>query len=355
MIEKPQVSIIIATYNSEKTLPLVLKSISRQTFKKKDMEVILVDGGSIDKTKFIGKKFGCSIVNNLRTEPVYGKYLGYLKAKGKYVMYLDHDEVMLNRKSIASKVSALKNNPNTKAVAGGNYVSPKGYPIVNDYINDFGDPFSFFMYRLSKRYKYFLEAMKSRYLILSESKNNVLFDLTGISELPIIELVAGGSMFDASVLKKEFPETKKRFELLPHFFYFLYMKYPSVIVAKNDPLVHYSSDNMKKYLKKIQWRVKNNILFGSTMGVSGYLGREKFQPELLRFKKYLFIPYSFSLVLPLYDALNLSISRKNSSYFWHFPLCIFTASLIIYFYVLKTLKIKTPLRNYDDSKVVALK
>ncbi len=355
MSKKPQVSIIIATYNSGKLLPLVLKSISRQTFDKKNIEIVLVDGGSTDNTISLGKRFGCRIINNPRTEPVYGKYLGYLKAKGKYIMYLDHDEVMVNRKSISSKVLALRNNPKTKAVAGGNYVSPKGYSAVNDYINDFGDPFSFFIYRLSKRYKYFLETMKKRYLILSEDRQGIVFDLSRVSELPIIELVAGGSMFDASTLKREFSTTLKRFELAPQFFYLFYLKYPYIAMVKNDPIVHYSSDTLEKYLKKIRWRVKNNILFYNTMGISGYVGREKFQPVFSRLKKYLFVPYAFSIIFPLYDSLVLSITRRNIYYFWHLAFCFYTALLIVYYYLIKILNIEKPMKNYDESKIVTVK
>lgn len=354
-MSKPIVSVIIATFNSGRLLPIVLESVKQQEYPKNKIELLLVDGGSTDDTLSIGRKLRCRIIKNPRTEPVYGKYLGYLKAKGRYIMYLDHDEVIVDGNSIASKIKVLKENPKVKVIAGGNYISPRGYPVINDYINDFGDPFSFFMYRLSKRYRYFLETMRDRYPVLVENKKSVVFDLTNVLELPIIELVAGGSMFDARTLKKEFPKTLKRFELAPQFFYLLYSKYPYIALVKNDPIVHYSSDNLEKYLRKIKWRIKNNILFYKTMGISGYVGREKFQPKLSRLKKYLFIPYALSIIFPLYDSLMLSITRRNIYYFWHFLFCFYTASLIIYYYVVKILKVEKPLKNYDESKIVIMK
>lgn len=352
-LKKPFVSIIIATFNSEKTLPLVLRAIKKQTFPKDRTETILADGGSTDQTLLIGGRFGCKVINNPKTEPVYGKYLAYLKAKGKYIMYLDHDEVMLNKDSIASKVLALRSNDSVKAVAGGGYRSPKGYSFVNDYINEFGDPFSFFIYRLSKRDGFFLDSMRKKYPLMHQTQKYAIFDLSQVNNLPIIELVAGGSTFDAEFLKKEFPETKKRMELLPHYFYLIYSKFPRVIVVKHDPILHFSSDTMQKYLKKIVWRVKNNIYFASNMGKTGFGGRERFQPSVFKLKKFLFIPYSFSLIFPLIDSFYLSLTRRNIYYFLHLILCLYTSSLILYHSLLKFLGYSPKLRSYDESKVIA--
>ncbi len=350
---RPIVTVIIATFNSEKTLPLVLEAIKKQTYRKDKIEILLVDGGSQDKTLSIGKEFGCRIINNLRTEPVYGKFLGYRRARGKYVMYLDHDEVIKNPRSIVLKVQVLESNPNVKAIAGGNYKSPKGYPFINEYINEFGDPFSFFIYRLSKSSDFFLPTMKERYPLIFETKDFCIFDLSKTSTLPIIELAAGGSMFDADFLKKKFPETTRRYKLLPHYFYLIHSQYPYAAVIKSDPLIHYSADTLQKYFNKVLWRVKNNIYFVSDMGESGFTGREKFQPSLHRVKKYLFIPYAYSLIFPLLDAFNLALTRKNFFYFLHVPLTIFTASLILYHSFLKLLGNRPELTNYDQSRVIS--
>ena len=54
-MSKPLVSVIIPTYNSEKTLPLCLESIKRQTYK--NIEVIIVDNFSVDRTVDIAKRY----------------------------------------------------------------------------------------------------------------------------------------------------------------------------------------------------------------------------------------------------------------------------------------------------------
>ena len=55
MLENKMVSIVIATYNSEKTLMRALNSVLNQSFQ--DWECIVVDGASKDGTIDIVKEF----------------------------------------------------------------------------------------------------------------------------------------------------------------------------------------------------------------------------------------------------------------------------------------------------------
>jgi len=347
-MKKPTLSIVIATYNS-KLLQKVLNSVFKQTFSKKKLEVILVDGGSKDNTLSIGKKFGCRIINNPRTEPVYAKYLALLKSRGKYIMYLDHDEVIKNKSSLEKKLSILKKFKYVKAVVGSGYENPKGYPRINNYVNDFGDPFSLFLYRLSRKNGFFVKSMDNRYEKVSEDEqvNVYKFDIT--KGLPPFELVQGGSIFDRDYILKNYSKFRKRYELTPHAFFYICIKYPYMAVVKNDPILHYSSETLRKYLKKIDWRIKNYIYHSESIGESGFSGREKIQGGSFKLKKYLFVPYSLSIVFPLYDSLILALSRGDLSYFLHLPLCLYTSLSIIINLLAKSMGCKPVLMNYDNT------
>ena len=348
----PAITIVIATFNSEKTLGKVLDSLKKQTYPKEKTKIVIVDGGSKDKTLEIARGYRCEVISNPRTEPVYGKFIAFKKVKSQYIIYIDADEVVENKNSIALKIEAFRKHSMVKAVVGSGYKNPKGYPFINQYINEFGDPFTFFTYRLSKDTRFFINSMRSRYEVISRSKNYEIFDLSKALSLPIIELVAGGSGFDATFLKNEFPKTIQRYEFLPHFFYLIYQKYPYLAVVKNDSLIHHSVSSVKQFLSKISWRVKNNVYFTSTMGKAGFLGREEYQPRWFRLKKYLFIPYSFLLIFPLFDSLYLVITRKNLSYLLHLPLCIYTALLIIFHFLLSKIGHIEPLKSYDEIKTI---
>jgi glycosyltransferase involved in cell wall biosynthesis len=55
----PLISVIIATFNSEKVLARCINSVLDQTYK--NYELIIVDGASADNTVDIIKKFGTGI------------------------------------------------------------------------------------------------------------------------------------------------------------------------------------------------------------------------------------------------------------------------------------------------------
>lgn len=80
-------SIIIPTYNEEKYLPILLKSIRKQKFK--NYEIIVADANSTDKTAEIAKKYNCKIVEG--GMPAKGRNNGAKIAKGKYLLFLDSD------------------------------------------------------------------------------------------------------------------------------------------------------------------------------------------------------------------------------------------------------------------------
>lgn len=351
--QKPVVTVIVATFNSEKTLPLVFEGLNKQTYPRQKIEILIVDGGSQDNTLKIARKNKSKIIKNPRTEPVFAKYLGYIKARGKYIIYLDHDEVLENNESIMLKYAIFKKNPLIHAVLGSGYKSPKGYAFINNYINEFGDPFSFFIYRLSKNADFFLSSMKRRYKCVFEDRESVIFDLSNITRLPIIELCAAGSMVDKIFMQKHFPATMKKPELIPHFFYLMQKSFPTIAITKQDALIHYSSDTLAKYLNKLRWRIKNNIYHVKDMGQSGFRGREKYGSMVARYKKFLYLPYVYTLIFCLLDAVKLSITRKDMRYFLHIPLSFFTANQILYHGINKILGSSPRLKSYDESKQIS--
>lgn len=89
------VSIIIATYNSEKTLRRAMLSVLNLTYQ--DWECIVVDGASKDGTLAIVKKFAAKDSRfRYISEPDHGIYdafnKGWRMAKGEWIMYLGSDD-----------------------------------------------------------------------------------------------------------------------------------------------------------------------------------------------------------------------------------------------------------------------
>jgi glycosyltransferase involved in cell wall biosynthesis len=92
MDEEPLVSIIIPTFNSERTLEPTLQSIKSQTYDR--IEVIVVDKGSRDKTVDVALSHNAmTFVVNGEERCVAFNY-GASKAKGKYIYEVGSDYVL---------------------------------------------------------------------------------------------------------------------------------------------------------------------------------------------------------------------------------------------------------------------
>lgn len=341
----PTISVVIATYNSEKTLGKVLLSIEKQKYPKNKIETLIIDGGSTDSTLNIAKKFATKIINNPDVDFVHAKYLGYKKAKGKYILMLDSDEEIENPNSLNLKLNVMKSEKKVRVVMSSGYKSPSNYPEINSYINEYGDPFSLFMYRSSRDSEFFLEEFKKNYKVIKDNKNYTVFDFSGLKNAPFVELISMAAMIDLDYIKEKFPKMLKNFSLHNHLFYLINSNNNFMAITKNDAIIHYSVHSFRRYLKKISSRVKNNI-FGTGMGVAGFSGREEFYSTRYKVKKFLFIPYSFSFLLPIADSIYFAYRHKKIIYLTHFILSIYTSILIIYFFSFKKLGLKTDLVGY---------
>lgn len=345
-MRKELVSIIIATYNSASTLKLVLASIGKQDYD--NIEILVVDGGSTDNTLNIVERYNCDLYHNDKIQPTYAKHIGFCKARGRYVVFLDSDEVLASKSSISTKVNCFLSNKNVVAVTPSGYMDPDNYPFINKYINEFGDPFSFFVYRLSKNYKYYLKTMSKRYKSVKNDKNYTVFSLSDKNKLPIIELAAMGSMIDKKFFLEKYPEIESNPELIWHTFYLLNQRQKYIAILKDDKIIHYSATSINRYLKKINWRIILNIYLENTLGVAGFSGRNRYQQGFAHLKKYFFIPYVIFGLPVFLDSLYLSLSRQDIKYLVHMPISFYTLFLIIYHWFRKNLGLKCNLPAYGN-------
>lgn len=104
MNEHPLVSINIATYNSQSTLERCLDSVKNQTYG--NIEIIIMDSHSKDKTLEIAKSFGARIV--FAPTLALARKAGSEESNGEYIFILDSDQ-SLDSDVIERCVSACEN------------------------------------------------------------------------------------------------------------------------------------------------------------------------------------------------------------------------------------------------------
>lgn len=339
---KPIVSIIMPTFNSEKTIIKSLESIRKQDYPQNSIDIMIIDGGSTDKTREIAKKYNARIVENIKVQQEYAKHIGLTQGKGKYGIFLDSDEVFESSKAISNRINLMENNQEIKVVLSGGYLKPKESASINDYINYFGDPFSYFMYGTSFNWK----SWKSKFPNNSEKEKYIEFNFNKGDLLPLIDMCAGNTM-DLEYFREKFKDIIEDFGIVPKIFYLIIDNTNKAVILKDDYIIHYSADSLKKYFKKIRWRVVANIHYVNIPG-TGFVNRDEFQSIYFRYKKYLFIPFAFSIILPFFYSLVSFIKIRKPIVFIHIPLTVYTAYEILYQYSLKLLGIKPTLRTYGN-------
>ena len=102
----PLASVIITTKNEQSNIGNCLESIKQQTYPQEEIETIVVDNNSTDKTKEIARKYTRKVYNKGPERSAQRNYGMIRKAKGKYVMYLDAD-MILSRTVIEEAINLL--------------------------------------------------------------------------------------------------------------------------------------------------------------------------------------------------------------------------------------------------------
>ena len=96
----PAVSVIVACYNSEKTIGAMIESVLSQSYT--DWELIITDDGSTDGTPEVIRQYAArdSRIIAMRTDIHYGgpseaRNMGLDRALGQYIAFLDSDDLWL--------------------------------------------------------------------------------------------------------------------------------------------------------------------------------------------------------------------------------------------------------------------
>jgi glycosyltransferase involved in cell wall biosynthesis len=113
------VSIIIPGYNAAETILETLDSACGQTWR--DLEVILVDDGSIDETAAIAAAYPDARVTVIRTEnggACRARNIGMRTAKGDYLQFMDADDLIESHKIELQMEDLLTGNRETEVAYG---------------------------------------------------------------------------------------------------------------------------------------------------------------------------------------------------------------------------------------------
>lgn len=89
------ISFIIPTYNAAGHIERCLKSIRGQDYPQEQVEVIISDGGSTDKTLDIANRYNCRIYHNPKRLAEYGLQSGVINASGELLVPFAADNELI--------------------------------------------------------------------------------------------------------------------------------------------------------------------------------------------------------------------------------------------------------------------
>lgn len=152
----PRVSVIIPSFNCELYIAETIGSVLQQTLK--DIEVIVVDDGSTDRTREIVAAFGAPVrlIAQANAGRCAARNRGIREALGEFICLLDHDDYWFPAK-LADQLAEFEANPQVGAVfssmiywyadANQNYPTPDSFDL-NAYPSGVDEQFSGWIYHL---------------------------------------------------------------------------------------------------------------------------------------------------------------------------------------------------------------
>src|ERR1700741_534631 len=119
---KPLITALIDTYNHERYIEQALVSVLEQGLSSAELEIVVVDDGSTDKTPSIIQKFVPRVkrVRKKNGGQASAFNAGYAETQGQIVAILDGDDWWAEKK-LATVIDALENNPEVAALGHGYY------------------------------------------------------------------------------------------------------------------------------------------------------------------------------------------------------------------------------------------
>ena len=115
--QKPEVSVIIPTYNRARLISRAIQSVLSQSYQ--NLEIVIVDDGSVDNTEEVIKSFKDTRIVYIRHDNNKGasaaRNTGIKASKGKYIAFQDSDDEWFSDK-LEQQMKAFEDSSNKVGV-----------------------------------------------------------------------------------------------------------------------------------------------------------------------------------------------------------------------------------------------
>lgn len=310
----PSVSVAIATRNSERTLALCLSSVRNQNYPS-SLEIVIADGGSVDKTLAIAKQFRVKIISvpEHQQNAEYNKGVAVNKAKNEILLMIDHDNILPHKNWLKKMIKPLLEDEQIFGSGVLRFHYDKKMSLVDRYSALLGgtDPVPFF-FNKSAHQSYLYPGFHLRGQLIKEENDYYKVKLNP-NALPAL----GGN---GSVLRRKLLSKAKS---SPEYFFHIDIHvdlakqgYTTYAFVK-DTIIHLTNNNFIPFLRRRRYFIeKYHFVDHIKRRYSIY------DPATDKVALIGFIIYSSTIILPIIDATYGFIKKPDLAWFIHPFMCL---------------------------------
>lgn len=314
----PSISVVTPSYDGGlETLKKCLAIVREQDYPQDKIEIILGHGGSKEKIAPIAKKYKAKyvLVSVDKQNAEYNRGVAFNEAKNELVLILDHDNFMPSKSFLREYVEPLVKHADVVAVESCYYHYDKNLSILDRYFALFGvlDPVPYYLGKADR-----MRQDATSWNLLGKARDLGKYYLVEFEKNPrkIPTLGTNGCLMRRKVLIENAdirPEYHYPIDVMVDVILKGYTKFAFV---KNSLTHETSSRGLGNFLKRrLAFMTQYHFEDSKKRRYSVYMPGD-FWP----LSKFLF--FSFTLVVPFYDALRGYIAIPDPAWFIHPFACV---------------------------------
>jgi len=307
-----KLSIILPTYNNEKTIEECLNSIFSQKFPKKDFEVLFIDGGSTDNTLKIARSFPVKILNNIKRNEEAARIIGIKQAKGEIICFVDADNVVIDQDWLRKMIKPFEDKD--IYFADTLFYSFRGKdPMKVRYQALIGgdDPLATY-FGLYSRWCYFKDDWTD---FPYESEKKLGYIKVRLNDLNLVPAMGSNGFFVRKNVLRKF--VKNSF-IHSDIIYDMVNKGYNCFAKVNTSIVHNQPTFFKNKIRRIQRRKEGDVKITYNYGITNW----KIVKLLIR---------SLLVIPVIYDVIKGFTKKPDSAWLFHFPALYGLLAIHIYY------------------------
>lgn len=327
----PTISVVIACYNSERTIEKVLSSVAMQDYPKQKIEVIVADGGSKDKTLKIAKDLGAKIINvdPKKQNAEYNKGVGVNRAKNEILLLLDHDNILPHRSWFKKMVKPFAKHPEVVGVEPLRFYYDPKMSLLDRYFALLGgsDPVPYYFGKDSH-----LSWAFDKYNLWGKATDMGDYYLVKYSANKVPALGGNGAAIRRELLLKVARADPDNFFHIDVNADLIKKGYNTYALFK-DSIIHLTNNKLIPFLLRRKYFIEMYHFEDQKRRRYSVFESKK---DRLKLVYYVFI--SITVIKPLFDSIRGYIKIRDIAWFIHPVMCL--AILFVYGWSILRLEVK---------------